>query len=129
MDKHEKVKDHAKLDSLRMEMEAGRNSDLGIEYVKEIQIGYANAPGLKRWEELISPVELNSGKVWKIANKQNIRFSPGNIKEVKSITFKVKSIEQAKKYLFKNNIPFTRNHAQILLDKSGTFGLTMFMEE
>lgn len=129
MDKHGKEADHAKFDSLRLVMESGRNSDLGIEYVKEIQIGYTNASSLKRWEELISPAKFSSGKVWKADNKLNIRFLSGEMKEVKGITFKVKSLEKAKKYLSKANISFIQNEKSILLDKSGTFGLTIIMEE
>lgn len=129
MDKHEKEADHAKLDSLRLVMELSRNSDLVIEYVKEIQIGYTNASSLKRWEELISPAEFSTGKVWNAKNKLNIRFLQGEIKEVKGITFKVKSLEKAKKHLSKNNITFIQNRNNILLDRSGTFGLTINMEE
>ncbi len=129
MDKHEKEADHAKLDSLRLVMESGRNSDLGIEYVKEIQIGYTNPLSMKRWEELISPAEVSSGKVWNAENKLNIRFLPGEIKEVKGITLKVKSLDGAKKHLSENNIAFIQERKYILLDRSGTFGLTIIMEE
>jgi len=126
---HEKDRDHAKMDSLKLAMNGKYTDGLGIEYVNEIQVGYPGNQNLERWKVLIHPSDLDKDQVWHVSNKLNIRFVPDKIKEVKGITFKVKSLEKAKKYLAQNNITFIQNRKNILLDRSGTFGLTINMEE
>lgn len=126
--RHKKDKDHATMDSLKLVMNGNYTDGLGIEHVNEIQVGYPGNKNLERWKELIQPFDLNKGQVWHLSNSLNIRFVPNKIKEVKGISFKVKSLEKAKKYLSKNNIVFVQNRKNILLDKSGTFGLTIIFE-
>lgn len=124
-----KERDHATMDSLKLVMNGKYTDGLGIEYVNEIQVGYPGKKNLERWKELIHPSDLNKRQSWHVSNSLYIRFMPNKIKEVKGITFKVKSLEMAQKYLSKNNIAFIQNRKSILLDKSGTFGLTLIMEE
>ena len=127
--RHEKDRDHAKMDSLKLAMNSNYTDGLGIEYVNEIQVGYPGNKNLERWKELIHPSDLKKGQVWHVSNSLNIRFVPKKIKEVNGITFKVKSLEKAKKYLSKNNIAFIQSRKNILLDKSATFGLTIILDE
>lgn len=129
MDKHEKEKDHLKFDSLRLALNKNTMPGLGIEYVKEVQIRYTSDQFLDQWQKLNGAMKLRDSKVWKLNNELVLQFIPGKIREVKSIVFKVKSLEKAKKYLTKNNISFTQNPQNIQLDKSGTFGLTIFLDE
>jgi hypothetical protein len=59
MDKKEAgINDKRKMDSLRYAMNADTENELGIEYVKEIGIGYKEGPNLQKWKELISPFKL-----------------------------------------------------------------------
>jgi hypothetical protein len=44
-----------KTDSLRYAMEGDTQNELGIEYIKEIRIGYKGDANLQKWKELISP--------------------------------------------------------------------------
>lgn len=126
---HGKDRDRARMDSLKRTMNSNYTDGLGIEYVNEIQVGYPGNKNLERWKEIIHPSDLKNGQVWHVSNSLNIRFVPNKIKEVKGITFKVKSLEKAKKYLSKNNIAFIQNRKKILLDKSATFGLTIILDE
>jgi hypothetical protein len=96
--------------------------------VKEIWIGYKDNANLKIWKEVISPEKISNKKVWV---KRNIEFHfiKSNIKEVQGITFKVKSLQQAKEYLVKNNLSADYTKNKIKLDKSRAFGLMISFTE
>jgi hypothetical protein len=64
MDKKDKIHDRKKLDSLRNVLIRKSRNELGIEYVKEIQIGYKNSCDLNKWTELINPSRLNNNGKW-----------------------------------------------------------------
>ena len=89
---------------MRYALVANNENGLGIEYVKEISIGYKNDHNLKKWKELISPSELINNMIWQVSNMLEFHFIKSNIREVQSITFKVKSLEKAKRYLLDNNL-------------------------
>ena len=125
--KNDKINDKRKMDSLRYAMNADTESDLGIEYVKEIRIGYKDSPNLQKWKDLISPVELINNEIWKESNILDFHFIKSNIKEVQSITFKVRSLEKAKEYLLKNNLAGSFIDSKIQLNKSKTFGLSIYL--
>ena len=127
--RQEKEKDHSKLDSLRSVMNSNIESDLGIEYVKEVLIGYANDSNLNQWKELISPSELKPGNVWELNKEMNFRFIQGSIKEVKGITFKVKSLEKAKMYAKENGLFGTEYNGAIAIDPKKSFGLSICFTE
>lgn len=126
---HEKEKDHAKLDSLRSVMNSNIESDLGIEYVKEILIGYAHDSNLNQWKELICPSELKPGNVWELNKEMNFRFIRGSIKEVKGIIFKVKSLPNAKSYLKEKGLLGTEQNGTIAIDPKKSFGLSIYFTE
>ena len=125
----EKGKDHSKLDSLRLVMNSNTETDLGIEYVKEVLIGYSNDSNLNRWKELISPSELMPGNNWELNKEMNFRFIRGSIKEVKGIIFKVKSLEKAKIYAKQNGLFGTEYNGTIAIDPKKSFGLSICFTE
>lgn len=104
------------------------NNELGIEYVKEICIGYKNSLNLQKWRQLIGPEEIKDKK-WKESNLLEFQFVKSEIKEVKSITFKVKSLEKAKLYLLENNFILKYSENKIEIDKKQAFGLSMYLTE
>lgn len=124
-----KGRDHARMDSLKLAMNANYSDSLGIEYVKEIQIGYRGDAQLQRWKELIFPTKLNTQGIWKTGNGLQMRFIQSSIKEVKAIMFKVKSLEKAKQYLVSNQLTFTTNGREIMLEPKKAFGLTIYFSE
>ncbi|NEW85602.1 MAG: hypothetical protein GZ094_25010 [Mariniphaga sp.] len=125
----EKEKDHSKLDSLRSAMNSNLESDLGIEYVKEVQIGYPGNKNLERWKDLIYPSDLDKSKAWHVSNSLNIGFVLSKIKEVKGITFKVKSLEKAKMYAKENGLFGTEYNGAIAIDPKKSFGLSICFTE
>ena len=130
MDKgDEKTNDKRKMDSLRYDMKTNRDNELGIEYVREIGIGYKNNPNLQKWKELISPSELIDNQIWNESNLVDFHFTESDYKEVKSITFKVKSLKKATQYLENNGLYGFYKDNKIELDKAKTFGLSIYLTE
>jgi hypothetical protein len=129
MDKADKIKDRERIDSLKNLMESDSADELGIEYVKEIRIGYTDEPDLQKWKTLIKPAVLENHKLWTGNNLPEIHFIKSRIKEVKGIVFKVKSLEKAKIYLLNNKLPGYIFDKEIKLDKSQTFGLSISFTE
>jgi len=108
---------------------ANYSNELGIEYVKEICVGYKDSLNLQKWKELISPAKLKDSKSWKVSDVLEFQFVKSNIKEVQSITFKVKSLEKAKLYLLKNNLFGYYSADRIEIDKKKAFGLSIYLTE
>lgn len=129
MDRHEKLRDRARQDSLRSAISQNKCSGLGIEHVQEIRIGYSKDFQFQKWKTFISPLTITSENTWEVGNKMTMRFIPGSLKEVKGIVFKVKSLENAKQYLTANQLAFTVTGKEILLDPTQAFGLCVYFAE
>lgn len=117
-----------KIDSLKNDMSKDTENELGIEYVSEIVIGYRDNIGLTKWQELISPAELKNS-IWEISDLLDFHIVKSNIREVQSITLKVRSLEKARLYLMKNNLAGSFNDNKIGLDRSKAFGLAIYLSE
>jgi hypothetical protein len=116
-------------DSLRTVMLENNKTGLGIEKIKEVRVGYKDNDGLKKWMDLIKPSVLSKDGLWKPIEGPSIRFVKSNIREVNAIVFKVQSLKKAKTYLIGNNLLGTIYKDEIGLDKSKTFGLSIFLSE
>ncbi len=124
-----KAEDKRITDSLLTEMTKDALDEPGIEYVKEILIGYKDNYNLTKWKELISPDKLINNKIWDKNDLPEFHFSKSGIKEVQSITFKVKSLERARQYLLRNNLYGDFINNRIILNKTKTFGLQICLYE
>jgi hypothetical protein len=129
MDKSDTYIDRVKMDSLRNYMVKNNGNELGIENVKEIQIGYKDSDILQKWKDFIFPSLLMNNEIWRGSENLEYHFIKDNIREVKGITFKVRSLENAKRYLMRNNLIGPVSNSKIELDKSKTFGLSIFLSE
>jgi hypothetical protein len=116
-------------DSLRLVMLENNKTRLGIERIKEVRVGYKDNEGLKKWKDLIKPSELAKDGLWKPIEGPPVRLVKSNIREVNAIVFKVQSLKKAKTYLIENNLLGSANKNEIALDKSKTFGLSIFLCE
>jgi hypothetical protein len=110
-------------------MSENTENDPGIEYVKEIRIGYKDHTNLQNWKGLISPDKLINNKTWAESTILEFHFVKSRIKEVQGITFKVKSLEKAKQYLLKNNLFGGYVDNKIILNKTQAFGLHICLTE
>jgi hypothetical protein len=130
MDKGQgKTEDKKIMDSLLFNMTKDTENELGIEYIKEIWIGYRDKTNWQKWKELISPDKLIANNIWAEGNRLEFHFIKTRIKEVQSITFKVKSLEKAKQYLFKNNLFGDFIDNKVILNKAQAFGLLISFTE
>ncbi len=127
MDKHDKLRDHARLDSLRQMMEKD-NPGLGIEYVKEIRLGIPDMENLVKWKAFIAPCLLNKNMTWTADDKLHFSFSKASHKEIGSIIFKVKSFREAENYLHENRVLYTTEPGLIRIDSTQSFGLIIFLQ-
>jgi hypothetical protein len=116
-------------DSLRSVMLDNNKNSLGIERVKEIRVGYKDNDGLEKWKDFIKPSVLSGDRLWNLNEGPSVRFVKSNIREVNAIVFKVKSLKKAKSYLVENEVLGVANGNEIELDKSKTFGLSIFLNE
>ncbi len=130
MDKGQgKSEDIRIMDSLLLEITDNTEDEPGIQYVREILIGYIDKTNLQKWEDIISPDRLINNKVWPESDIIDFRFIKAGIREVQGITFKVKSLEKAKQYLLKNNLYGGYSGNKIIIDKTQAFGLQIFFTE
>ena len=127
MDKHDKIRDHIRMDSIGQLMEQG-NPGLGIEYVKEIRLGIPDMENLIKWKAFIAPCLLDEELTWKMDDKLHFSFSRTPYKAVSSITFKVKSFIGAENYLNEHNVLFTSEPGLIRIDSTQSFGLRIFLQ-
>ena len=116
-------------DSLRSVMQMKNKNPLGIESIKEIRIGYTGKDYLEKWADLVKPSVISKTGLWKINDDQSVRFVSSNIREVKSIVFKVRSLNKAKTWLKENQLLGDNYGAETGLDISKTFGLIIFLSE
>ncbi len=116
-------------DSLRSILLKNTRDALGIERVKEIRVGYKDDKGLDLWKELIKSSELSGDGVWKLKDGPSVRFVKSSLREVNSIVIKVKSLKKAQSYLTNINLPFNVLKDETSIEKSKTFGLSIFLTE
>ncbi len=84
---------------------------------------------LQSWKKLIYPSEFSRDYKWKLSNLLKIQFSESKIKEVSEITFKVKSLKNARKYLSEQGLIGIDLKDEIILDPEKTFGLSIHLTE
>ena len=123
------VNDKEKRDSLQNVLITTVKNKPGIEYIKEIFIGYKEEANLLRWKEYFYPLEFGRTDVCQINDSLQIHFTRGNINEVKGITFKVKSVVEAKQYLAENKFLITESDNKIKLNQTHSFGLLIYFTD
>jgi hypothetical protein len=123
------VNDKEIRDSLQKVMNTAVKNKPGIEYIKEIFIGYKEKVNLKKWKEFLYPLEFDKYDVCQINDSLQIYFTRGNINEVKGITFKVKSLIKAEQYLVENKFLITESDKKIKLNQTQSFGLSIYFTD
>ena len=113
--------------SLRSTMAANNRDQLGFEYVKEIWLGYAGAADLQAWTEFLGPSGRVNDTLWRLSQNQSIRLVQSEVKGVRGIVCKVHSMEQAERYLKETKTYGRAVDGMIELDKSRTFGLSIYV--
>lgn len=123
------VSDKEKRDSLQYTMNKKGKNKLGIEYIKEIFVGYKEDVNLLKWKKYLYPLEIRENDICQINDSLQFHFIRGNINEVRKITFKIKSLEDAKQYLIKNQFSITESDKIIELNQTQSFGLSICLTD
>lgn len=102
---------------------------LGLEYLKEIWLGYAQPANLKVWQEFLGDSGKLSDTLWRLDNHQSLRFVKSDFRGVRAIVCKVRSLKNAELYL-KQAQCFGRSvDGRIELDLAKTCGLSIYVAE
>jgi hypothetical protein len=109
--------------SLRSAMAASNRDGLGFEYVKEIWLGYAEPADLQAWRKFLGASGRVDDMLWRLGQNQSIRFVRSEVKGVRGIVCKVRSMEQAERYLKETRTYGRAVDGRIELDMGKTFGL------
>lgn len=123
-----KVADKEKRDSLRSMLLSNDSNNPGLEYIKEIHMGFRDEQNLQRWMAFFAPLEFNNN-ICQVNDSLQIYFTRDSINRVMGITFKVKSLEMATRWLQDNDIKTSTSGDRIMLDKDETYGLEIFLSE
>jgi hypothetical protein len=119
------VKDKELRESLRQELISDTLLQPGIEYIKEIVVGYKEGIFLSKWKEFLHPLVINPDGFCQLNDSLQLRFERGEINEVKGITCKVKSLYMAEQYLGENDLFGSPAGNKITMDVSHSFGLVV----
>jgi hypothetical protein len=123
------VTDSKKRDSLKQKLWSERGNNPGIEYIKEIVIGYKEKITYLRWKEFLHPIQVDSQGKCPLNDSLNLQFVKADVNEVKSITFQVRSLDQANQYFSKNSLLESSAEGCTTLKRSRTYGLLMHLSE
>jgi len=123
------VNDKQKRDSLQNELRIQDESNPGIEYIKELNIGYKNELTYQKWKEYLDPLEFGQNDVCQINDSLQLFLTRGEINEVMAITFKVKSLEKTEQYLLDNQFSITVSENKISINPTQTFGLSIYFSD
>jgi hypothetical protein len=113
--------------SLRSAMAANNRDGLGFEYVKEIWLGYAGPADLQAWREFLGAPGRVNDTLWRLNQNQSIRFVRSEVKGVRGIVCKVRSMEQAERYLKETKTYGRAVDGRIELGKGKTWGLLIYL--
>jgi hypothetical protein len=95
----------------------------GIEYVSEILLLVKDKPGaLKKWQKFLAPAKEKNG-CFKIGNGPAIRIVKSGKNCVRSIKFKVKSLEKARRFLKSKNLLGSDKNDTVSTDPAKTFDI------
>ena len=123
------VNDKQKRDSLQNVLRIQAKSNPGIEYIKEITVGYKNELYFQKWKEYLFPLEFGNNNICQINDSLQLYFSKGKINEIKAVTFKVKSLAKTEQYFMEKQISSTASGNKIYLDPTHSFGLSMYFTD
>ena len=110
-------------------MKASQRDDLGLEYVKEIWLGYTAAGDLDRWRQFLGDSSQVNDSCWTLANQQRLRLVSSPVRGVVGIVWKARSLETAARHLKQTGCYGGRVNGRIELDKRRTHGLLIYLSD
>ncbi len=121
--------DQEKKAALLAAMKASQRDGLGLEYVKEIWLGYTAAGDLDRWRQFLGDSSQVNDSCWTLANHQRLRMVRSPVRGVVGIVWKARSLETAAKYLKQAGCYGGMVDGKIELDRRRTHGLLIYLSD
>jgi hypothetical protein len=84
---------------MRGRLDAVDGGPLGVMYVKEVEVGVRDERSRAAWQALLDPVEPVGEDCWKIGRGPMLRLTRGSDNQMKSLTFRVRSLRKARTVL------------------------------
>ena len=97
--------------------------------IAPFMLAYSNPDELRKWAGLLGRSSKPEDGVWDLDEKQRFRLVKGQVSQVKgvrAIVFKVRSLEKAVRYLKARNAYGRRVGDLVQLDQAKSNGLTIF---
>ena len=113
--------------ALRKAMSASNRDGLGLEYVKEIWLSDPEPVNMAVWREVLGASGRVNDALWRLNRNQSFRFVRSEIRGVRGIVCKVRSLEEAGRFLKKAKSYGRVVDGRIELDKSRTCGLSIYL--
>jgi len=115
MDNPGRVQERLKHKALTSQLKENQGGPLGVEYVSEIEVSYTDSQDMDVWEVFLAPYRTIGPNQWQLSEGPAIRLSKSETKEIKSVVFKVTSLEDAVRYLKAQDLlgPIDQNHAHV----------------
>ena len=115
---------------LKKELTKRKGGPLGIEYLNEIVLGVTDYnKSLQDWQNLLDPIKPISEGFWEIGNGPTLRIVSSSEYGIKSIVFKIKSLEQARNFLELHDMLGHVSDNSIMLNKRIFYGLNINLIE
>jgi len=107
------------------ELVASGGGPLGVESMREVVVGVSDVEAMRaRWQQVLSPVQPIRG-VWQVGTGPAIRTVPTKENRVEELIVRVRSRARAKAFLQSNGLLGGGTAADVRLDPSRAFGITM----
>jgi len=105
------------------EFKKRKGGNLGIDYVKEIVIGYKNESVMEEWKKLLICENVGEQYYANLRLGPGIRFVKHNNNSILSMLIKVKSLENVREFLIKNDLAGTISDNEINIKTEKVQGL------
>ena len=113
--------------SLASAMAVNNREGLGLEYVKEIWLGYTEPANVQAWKEFLGASGRANDTLWRLNKNQSIRFVKSEVRGVRGIVCRVQSLEKAERYLKETKAYGSLIDGRILVDPVKACGLLIYL--
>lgn len=114
-------------DRVRSEMRANGGGPLGIKYIKEIRIGYAENSHREAWNRFLSPAKGKDR--WSLSDGPDLRLLKSDSRRVLAIVFRVHSLDTAIRHLKHARMLGKGSNTYAEISSERTSGVRILLEE
>lgn len=117
-------------DEWRRELEDASGGALGIEALRTIDISVTDiAAAIARWDALLQPAISPQRGTWHCGDGPSLRLVPGARDAIASLTFDVRSLDEADAWLRRHQMHGARCGDEVRIDPAAVQGLDLRLRE